>query len=134
MDAPDQPTVTPLESDDDKARAGTREANQEVYLQLLREGHSYIEAGNAIGIARTTNWTWRQDPVFSARCIEAKKVALGDLENEAHRRAMKGSDKLLMFLLQSQAPEKYNLVQKVEHSGDVSVHQAILAGRKRSGV
>ncbi len=134
MDTPIETTAHPVESDEDKAFAGTREGQQEVYLELLAEGFSVTEAATAIGISRTTSWYWRQNPAFFKRCQAAIRASVPDLEAEAHRRALKGSDKLLIFLLQARDPEKYNLAQKVEHSGAVDIVSILSEARKRSGM
>ena len=123
----------PYESTEDKAWASTREAGQSMYLDYLREGYSYLEAAAALGIARSTGYRWRQDPEFLKLCIAAHAESVPKLESVAYNRAIKGSDKLMIFLLQARDPAKYNPVQKVEHSGTVDVVNTILAARKRSG-
>lgn len=122
-----------VETDDDRRAAATLAVWQQLYLDYIAGGHSPVQAAAAIGISRSTGWRWRQDPAFMARVIEAQKVNLQDLETEAKRRAMNGSDKLMMFLLQAENPERYTPKQRVEHSGQVDLAQALQAARARSG-
>lgn len=127
------PTANPAESDEDKQWSTTREAHQAMYLEYLREGHTYLEAAAALGVARSTAYRWRQDPEYFKKCLEAQKESVPALEAVAYKRAVKGSDKLLIFLLQAKDPAKYNLAQKVEHSGQVDVASVLAAARTRSG-
>lgn len=112
----------------------TKQVSQEHYLMALAEGCSRREACEAAGIARATEWRWRQDPEFARQAGECMRVTLPKLEAEAERRALKSSDKLLMFLLERKDPAKYNLAQKVEHSGASDLVAAIYAARGRAGV
>ena len=47
------------------------------------------------------------DPAFHEAWQEALEIALENLEAEARRRAMSGSDTLLIFLLKSLKPDTY---------------------------
>ncbi len=65
-------------------------------------------ASRMAGIHRRTWYLWRKtDPAFDAMVEEAHETVADDLEAEAIRRAMDGSDSLLMFLLRGRKPEIY---------------------------
>jgi hypothetical protein len=67
-------------------------------LEALALGMSPTHAANAAGIGRSTAYLWRQeDPEFAAKWDEAVADGIDCLEDEAYRRAMAYSDKLLMF-------------------------------------
>ena len=97
---------------------------------IIREGTT------AAGISRKTYQRWRrEDEAFNEACNEAKQMAQDLLEGEAHRRAVDGfdrpviykgevtdtytdySDSLLGMLLKGNKPEKYK--ERTEHSGSV---------------
>jgi hypothetical protein len=68
-------------------------------LEALARGVSPTSAANAAGVGRSTAYLWRQeDREFAAKGDEAVAVGIDRLETEAYRRALEGSDKLLMFL------------------------------------
>ena len=75
-------------------------------LEALELGMSPTSAAKAAGVGRSTAYLWRQeDPEFAAKWDEAVAMGIDRLESEARRRALKGSDKLLMFLLERRRPE-----------------------------
>ena len=107
---------------------------KEAAIEMMSFGVSMSEIAEAIGVDRATFFRWRKDdPEFNAK-LHAKLVINKDmLQAEAERRALRGSDKLLMFLLERYDPEKFHLAQKLEHSGAVDLASAVLAGRRRTG-
>jgi hypothetical protein len=97
---------------------------------IIREGTT------AAGVSRRTYQRWRkEDEGFNEACMEAKQMAVDILESEAHRRAVEGfdrpviykgevtetyrdySDSLLSMLMRGNKPEKYK--ERTEHSGSV---------------
>jgi hypothetical protein len=51
---------------------------------------------------------WRDDdPSFAAEWLDAAEAGIDLLEDEARRRAMAGSDLLLIFLLRNRRPDVY---------------------------
>lgn len=125
-------TAALLTIEDAKA-SHSRDVWREIYLAYIRRGANVSEACRAIGIARTTANRWERDPEFAAKVREARIYSVSDLENEAHRRAMRGSDRLLMFLLAAKKPEVYTPLSKLEHSGRVDLASQIIEARARSG-
>ena len=66
------------------------------------------EAARRANVHVSTVYRWRdQYPEFAERWGEARAVVVGDLEKEAYKRALNGSDRMLCFLLSSLAPDKY---------------------------
>lgn len=69
-------------------------------------------------IDRITVYDWkRDDPEFLAAYEHAEEDAADALEEEARRRAIKGSDLLLIFMLKGAKPEKYRERGSYEHTG-----------------
>ena len=76
------------------------------------------EAARAAGIGRRTAYSRRErDENFQTAWDETIEVAVERLEQEAVRRALDGSDQLLMFLLRARRPEKYVERHQVRHAG-----------------
>jgi hypothetical protein len=62
----------------------------------------------ASGVSRATAYRFRgHDRAFAEAWDDAIEEAVDMLELEAHRRAIEGSDRLLMFVLRALRPEKY---------------------------
>lgn len=105
----------PLFTDQDEDRDEFLAAGsvKDAFLQLIaadpRLGDG--EAARAVGRSRWATMRWKRDPEFLARYKAAKDAAVADittaLENEARRRALTSSDRLLEFLLQSYNPERF---------------------------
>lgn len=97
----------------------THEDKRDEYVRLLGEGCTSGWAARGVGVHRITAWKWRRDDAeFDARCREAEKVRADKLIAEAERRALRGSDKLMEFLLCNYYPERFKRPgQKVEVSG-----------------
>lgn len=64
---------------------------------------------------------WVKDPEYREAFEEAKNRGVEDLEDEARRRAKKGSDVLLIFLLKAARPHIYREKIDHAHSGTVEV-------------
>jgi hypothetical protein len=65
-------------------------------------------AADAVGVDRSTPYVRAaRDPAFAAAWARAREDAIDTLEAEARRRALSGSDQLLMFLLRSLRPTLY---------------------------
>lgn len=95
----------------------TREEREEEFLRLLSEGVRVRNAANAVAILAPTLYRKRrEDPVFAKRWEDAQRIKVGHLIAEAERRAMSGSDKLLMFLLTNYAPDKFKKASTLEIS------------------
>lgn len=86
--------------------------------------HAYSECGNvtraamAAGIDRDNHYLWlRNNHGYAEAFEQAKEMAVETLEAEAHRRAMAGSDVLLIFLMKGAMPQKYRETHRLEHTG-----------------
>ena len=107
---------------------------KEAILAALREGATTAEAAEAGRVSRTTAWTWRQqDEAFALAYHDAEEHGTDSLEQVARRRAVEGSDTLLIFLLKARRPEKYrdrvDITAKVESvsSAELKAIQAAAA-------
>jgi hypothetical protein len=78
------------------------------FLELIRQtGNVYLSARGA-GVSRSTPYALAaRNPAFAAEWARAEADAADALEAEARRRALEGSDPLLMFLLRGLKPERY---------------------------
>jgi len=96
---------------------------QAVFLEAIeRSGCRDGEAAGIAGVHRITAWRWqREDAAFAARVREARRVGLEKLVAEAERRAFRGSDTLLKFLLCNYDPERFRDRQAVDVKGNVSL-------------
>jgi hypothetical protein len=77
-------------------------------LAALRKCGSHARACRAVGIARSAAYSLlKADPDFRAAYQGAKEEAADWLEEIARKRAVEGSETLLIFLLKGLRPEKY---------------------------
>lgn len=123
------------------------------FLELLAETGHVVRSCELAGVSRTHAYRMRNsDPDFAALWDEALTLAVGTIEDEAHRRAVHGvdtpvyykgeecgsvrkySDTLLMFLLKAHKPEKYRERYNVNVKGDVSLAGMLEAARGRVAV
>lgn len=59
-------------------------------------------------LGRTAAYVWRNDdPAFASDWLDAAEAGIDLLEDEARRRALAGSDLLLIFLLRNRRPDVY---------------------------
>lgn len=101
------------------------------YAQLtanqIRFIAAYGECGNVTGAAevarltRQCHYQWLSQPEYQEAFAAAREVAVERLEAEARRRALAGSDVLLIFLMKALRPDVYrdthslHLQAKVAH-------------------
>jgi hypothetical protein len=88
------------ETGDVRAAAKAATISVATHYRMLREVDSYCEAFEV-----------------------ARALAIDELEAEAFRRALNGSDELLAFLLRAWLPELYGEHTVHEHSGSVTVNE-----------
>lgn len=75
-------------------------------------------AAKAAGVGRRTVYDWlEKDPDFRTLFADAEQEGIDALEAEAHKRAIGGSDVLLIFLLKASRPSKYR--ERVDVTMDV---------------
>lgn len=93
----------------------TREEREDEFLRLLGMGCTVREAARAVALSFAVMYRKRrEDAAFAKRWDDAQRVKVNHLVAEAERRAMKGSDKLLMFLLTNYAPDKFKRSSSLE--------------------
>jgi hypothetical protein len=93
----------------------TKAERIEEFLRLLGEGLTVRKASAAVRMNFVTLYRKRkEDPVFAKRWEDAQRISIPRLETEAFRRAMLGSDKLLMFVLERRAPHLYGAKQAID--------------------
>lgn len=102
-------------------------ARRAEFLSYIRGGPdqpplSGAHAALKTGLLRSQAYAWRyDDPAFAAEWDEAYQEGLDYLEDDVRSRARATSDKLAMFLLETQRPEKYTRRKVIIHNGDRSV-------------
>ena len=95
---------------------------QAIFLEAISQsGCRDGEAAAIAGVHRVTAWRWQLEPRFADQVREARKVGVQKLIAEAERRAMRGSDMLLKFLLCNYDPERFRDRQAVDVKGNVSL-------------
>lgn len=95
---------------------------QRIYLEGVTAGMDYAEAAALAGIDRSTGYRWRQDPGYMELVRAAKRVTIDRLIEEAERRAMRGSDKLIEFLLCNYAPERFKRSNSVDLTAKIDLN------------
>jgi hypothetical protein len=100
--------------------ARTPEKAFDDFLAALAQGATVAEACKTAGLGRRTAYDQRQrDEAFALRWADAIEEGTEALESEARRRAMEGSDTLMIFLLKARRPEVYrermSVESRVEH-------------------
>ena len=82
--------------------------NKKAMLQALGMGMGPGPAANAVGIGRSTAFTWKkEDPEFSAKWDEARETAWDRLEDRAYELGMGGELKAITDTLKAFRPERW---------------------------
>jgi len=90
------------------------------FLKSLRLTGSLTSACCSAGVRKEEVYSRKaKDPEFARVFEEALELAIEDLEAEARKRALSGSDDLLMFLLRAYKPELYGERSTLVHEGQV---------------
>lgn len=126
------------ELDDDLAQEVKTKASrtdiQNLAIEMVEAGMNDSAIANALCIGRRTLYTWKtHDEAFKARYKKAKEIIVDHLIQEAKRRAMNGSDRLLEFMLCNLAPDQFSKREKLEVDAQVNVAEILAKARKRAG-
>lgn len=96
------------------------------FLVALRASGCVSGAAALAGVSRRQVYRQReQSAPFRQAWDDALAEGLDALELEARRRALAGSDILLMFLLKAERPERYRHRRDVTHVGDAVIRRAL---------
>ncbi len=128
-----KPPASILDTAQEDLPEPTLSERQEMFLACIAGGARYYEAAEEIGIHRVTAWRWKADPDFAKRYEAARRTSVATLRREAERRAMAGSDRLLIFLLCAYAPEQFQERQVLDHRGKLDIAETITRARRRIG-
>ena len=97
-----------------------RHPKKRAMLAALAKTGNISASARAAGISRCTHYDWlATDPAYRQAVAEAMEDAIDVLEAAARRRALVGSDLLLIFLLKAARPERYRERYQVEHTRDI---------------
>lgn len=80
------------------------------FLSAFAECGNVRQSAEAAGVSREIHYVWlRNDKVYEAAFIDAERMAVSSLEDEARARAIGpgGSDTLMIFLLKGLRPDRY---------------------------
>lgn len=89
--------------------------NRRAFLELLAETGNVKQVCTSLEFNRGSIYAWRdEDAAFKADWEAALQLGLAGLEDEARRRAIQGSDLLLIFLLKGGMPDKYRERQTID--------------------
>jgi Beta-ketoacyl synthase, N-terminal domain len=101
-----QMTITRIKAPRKSRNPASKPAYERKMLEALARGMSPARAAKVAGVGRSTAYLWRrEDPEFAQKWDDAVADGIDLLEDEVCRRALEGSDKLLMFLLERRRPE-----------------------------
>lgn len=92
------------------------------FLRALAEDGNVSRAADLAGIQRSTAYDARHNhPEFAAEWERSLELGTSALEDEARRRALDGSDTLLIFMLKSHKPDVYRETINQKHDGDLRI-------------
>ncbi len=95
-------------------------------LAALARTGNVSAAARAAEVARRTHYDWlRADPDYATAVGDAMEEAVDILEAAARKRAILGSDVLLIFLLKAARPGKYQDRFQIQHAGSVELRAAV---------
>lgn len=125
----------------DRERTPKCIANQNAFLEHYAKCGSIKMTQRRTKIPREYHYYWlRNDPEYYEKFQQVRQIVIGDMADEAHRRAVEGfivpiyqkgmkvgemttySDNLLMFLLKGAAPETYRDNWKGQEKAEVRVN------------
>lgn len=110
-----------------------KETRMREFLALVGAGYTDQDAAHAVGYSRWAPIHWKRSyPGFVDAYRRAKHVNVDALIVEAKRRAIRGSDRLLEFLLCNLAPEQFKRQPDGKVDVNVNLVDRIAAGRKRA--
>lgn len=102
---------------------------QKRYLAAYAECGSLKEAAQITGIGKSAHYEWlAKYPEYRVAYETATQRAIDSLEEEAKRRAMVGSDNLMMFMLKAKRPNEFRDMSTVRVDGK-TIHQLNVNGQ-----
>jgi hypothetical protein len=98
-----------------------------VFLEKFAAFGNVLLACHAAGVSRDAPYKRaRRSAAFAADWAQARDDAIDQLEGEARRRALAGSDQLLMFLLRAHRPERYRETVRIDLAREASAIAGLL--------
>lgn len=105
---------------DGNGRSGLTHPRKAAMVAALARTGNVSASARAAEIERSTHYRWLStDPEYAIAVEQALEDAVDVLEAVARKRAIVGSDPLLMFLLKAARPEKYRERHEVKHAGKI---------------
>ena len=104
-------------------------------LELFQELGTVTAACEGAGVSRQAHYNWlRDDADYKARFQALEDQCAVLLEDEARKRALAGSDTLLIFLLKGARPEKYRERSEVKHDLSGLSNAELIERAKAAGI
>jgi len=95
---------------------------QQMYIMQYAVKGTKMGACTGAGVPYLVATKWNDDPEFCSALAEAMAMAQDALEEELIRRAMNGSDKLMIEAIRASKPEKYAR----KDTKDVNIHGTVV--------
>ena len=109
-----------------------RSSRKEKSLRVRGLGATVADSAKVAGVHPCTLYRWReQDPEFAFAWENAHDTLVEGLEMMAFRMASAGDVRLLMFLLKSCLPDKYQGKEKSKQTKQVGMTLAEIAAKAR---
>ena len=111
-----------------RARRAKREERKRKFLEILADCGDLRAAAQGAGVSLRSVLRWRrEDSSFAASLEDAEEVAVLELAAEARKRALEGSDRLLIFLLSSLAGDRFGFgaFRRWTHQADAKAAQPL---------
>ena len=97
--------------------ASRKSVKQQAFLAAYAKTGNVTAAARQAKCHRASHYDWLADPDYGDAFQQATEQAIEGLETEARKRAMHGSDLLLIFLLQALRPAVY----RDNFKGEISI-------------
>jgi hypothetical protein len=100
---------------------GIRHPKKSAFLMSFSQCGNVTQAASDAGVERRTHYDWMQDPGYAKAFGIAQDRAARELEDTAVKRAVAGSDTLLIFLLKCRNRAVFGDHASVDHAGGVEL-------------
>lgn len=108
-------------------------SKKRAFLTHFADHGSVSTAAELSGINRWTHYHWlKNDSDYQEAFHDAEKSAVSSLEDEARKRAIGGSDTLLIFLLKGLRPERFSDRHRVTHDFAADTDEELIERARNS--
>lgn len=105
---------------------------KQAFITAYQQCATITGAAAAVGVHRSQHYSWLdKDPWYVDQFEHAEQSVVDMLESEAVRRAIAGSDTLLIFLLKGLRPDRYQQRTSVEVKQHTDAGQLVEQARAK---